>query len=146
MDMEYVQLSIRGHGLDLAVDAGCVVIKAGIEAAAAGVTVGARLASINGRSIEDGRAYNHYLSTLKDGTTIVAGLVRSARLVRMIFAKRHVMDSSTEMRCLVRELCEVNGQPQRADATVSIAAGQYELPSVLHSDGANLTLPSSSTE
>ena len=62
-----------------------------------------------------------------------------------VFAKRHVMDSSVDMRCLVRELCEVDGQPQRADTTVRIA-GPYELPFLLHGDGANLALPSSSTE
>ena len=65
--------------------------------------------------------------------------------VRMVFAKRHLMDSSVEMRCLVRELCEVDGQPTRADAAVRIA-GPYELPFLLHGDGANLALPSSSTE
>ena len=65
--------------------------------------------------------------------------------VRMVFAKRHLMDSSVEMRCLVRVLCEVDGQPTRADAAVRIA-GPYELPFLLHGDGANLALPSSSTE
>ncbi len=140
-----MQLCIVSHGLGLAVDPGCVILETGVEAAAAGVTVGSRLASINGRMLADRTAFLQVLNSLKDGTTIVAGLVRSARLVRMVFAKRHVMDSSIQMRCLVRELCEVDGQPQRADATVRIA-GPYELPFLLQGDGPNLVLPSSCTE
>ena len=80
-EMEYVQLCIVRHGLGLAVDAGCVILEAGVEAAAAGVTVGARLASINGRMIADRSEFFEVLNGLKDGTTIVAGLVASARLV-----------------------------------------------------------------
>lgn len=51
------------------------------------------------------------------------------------------------MRCVVRELCEVNGKPQKAGATAHInIAAQYELPYLLHGDGPNKDLPSSSTE
>ena len=35
--------------------------------------------------------------------------MRPARLVRLIYAKRHVMDSSIDMRCLIR--C-VHAQPR----------------------------------
>ena len=94
-EMEYVyQLSVAQHGLGLAVDDGCVVIEAGVDAAAAGICVGSRIATINGCAIADRSQLFAVLGTLQDGTTIMAGLQPSARLVRLVFAKRHVMDSS----------------------------------------------------
>ena len=86
-----------------------VVIDAGDEAATAGVLIGGRLGSLNGKRLQDRAELVRLLRTLKDGTTVVVGWVRPARLVRLIYAKRHVMDSSIDMRCLIR--C-VHAQPR----------------------------------
>ena len=88
---------------------GAAVVPVLSAAATAGVLIGGRLGSLNGKRLQDRAELVRLLRTLKDGTTVVVGWVRPARLVRLIYAKRHVMDSSIDMRCLIR--C-VHAQPR----------------------------------
>ena len=102
---------------------------------------GVRIHAVNGRRQADRAAWSVTLGSLREGDLVQVTFVRSARLVRLIYTKRY---ARTEQE-LIRELCEVNGVPQRG--RIYLAAKQcYELPILLCAEGDNRQLRESSKE